>query len=173
LYEQWIADTCTITWNPNYTGSQKFTWEREYDSALGTLPLVTRSGYNQDNWWTATSGGSKITIATVVKASVEYFAHWSKISYNISYDLKGGSWNGTSGQTSYNVESPNITIPTPKYDGRNFLGWTGSNGTTPQLSVTIPTGSTGNKSYVANWNIGTYTVNFSADSSSASGTMTP
>ena len=25
LYEQWMADTCTITWNPNYSGCETFT----------------------------------------------------------------------------------------------------------------------------------------------------
>ena len=47
LYEQWIADTCTITWKPNYDGAQDFTWEREYGSTLGTLPVVNRLGYTQ------------------------------------------------------------------------------------------------------------------------------
>ena len=32
-----------------------------------------------------------------------------------------------------------------------FLGWTGSNGDVPQTEVTIPQGSTGNKTYKANW----------------------
>lgn len=77
--------------------------------------------------------------------------------YTISYNVNGGSLSGQ--VTSYTKTSNNITLPTPTKTGYTFLGWTGSNGTTAQKTVTIPKGSTGNKSYTANWQINTYTVN--------------
>lgn len=91
-------------------------------------------------------------------------------NYTISYNLNGGNWgSGQTPRTSYNIESNKYDLLTPEYVGRKFVGWTGSNGNTPQTEVSIPTGSTGNKSYVANWNVGTYIVKFNANG--GTGTM--
>ena len=83
--------------------------------------------------------------------------------YTISYDLNGGAV-AVSNPTSYNIETPTFTLNNPVRLGYVFVGWTGSNGTTtPQKNVSIYKGSTGNKSYKANWtaNIDTkYTVEY-------------
>jgi uncharacterized protein (TIGR02145 family)/uncharacterized repeat protein (TIGR02543 family) len=57
----------------------------------------------------------------------------------------------TANPTSYTIESAAITLNNPTRTGYTFAGWTGSNGTTAQATVTIPAGSTGNKSYTATW----------------------
>ncbi|MBP5304200.1 MAG: hypothetical protein J6Z00_04875 [Clostridia bacterium] len=44
-----------------------------------------------------------------------------------------------------------ITLTAPNKPGSKFIGWTGSNGPTPEMFVTIPQGSTGNKVYTAHW----------------------
>ena len=44
-------------------------------------------------------------------------------------------------------------LAAPTRLGYTFLGWTGSNGETKQLIVSIATGSTGDKNYVAHWAI--------------------
>jgi uncharacterized repeat protein (TIGR02543 family) len=82
--------------------------------------------------------------------------------YTISYDLNGGAV-AVSNPTGYNIETPTFTLNNPVKIGYTFVGWTGSNGTTPQKAVSIYKGSTGNKSYKANWtaNIDTkYTVEY-------------
>jgi uncharacterized repeat protein (TIGR02543 family) len=43
---------------------------------VGTLPTPTRAYYAFDGWWSAKTGGTKITAATVVTAPVAYYAHW-------------------------------------------------------------------------------------------------
>ena len=81
------------------------------------------------------------------------------IDYTISYDINGGT--ALSGQrTSYNIESSTYTLPVPSRTGYKFIGWTGSNGNTPQKSVTIATGSTGDKSYKANWKSNSLTIRY-------------
>jgi uncharacterized repeat protein (TIGR02543 family) len=45
-------------------------------SALGTLPTPPRAYYAFDGWWSAKTGGIKITATTVVTAPVTYYAHW-------------------------------------------------------------------------------------------------
>ena len=71
-------------------------------------------------------------------------------TYSISYNLAGGSVDPEN-PISYTCESDAITLNNPTKAGYTFAGWTGSNGETPQENVTIPAGSTGNKSYIATW----------------------
>lgn len=87
--------------------------------------------------------------------------------YNITYNLDGGT---ASNPTYYYSDMMTITLNQPTKTGYAFTGWTGSNGNTPQLTVTIPTGSTGDKSYTAHWIISTYDVIF--DANGGSGIMT-
>ncbi len=85
-------------------------------------------------------------------------------TYSISYNLAGGSMpSGQSNPTSYTEFSAPITLNQPVRDGYTFKGWTGSNGNTPQTTVTIPTGTTGNLSYTANWSLETYTITYNLD----------
>ncbi len=44
-----------------------------------------------------------------------------------------------------------FTLNNPTREGFTFVGWTGSNGSTPQLTVTIQKGTTGDLEFVANW----------------------
>ena len=74
-----------------------------------------------------------------------------KTVYTITYNLNGGSISGQ--PTTYKVDTANITLPTPTRTGYTFNGWTGSNGTIAQTSVTIAKGSQGNKIYTANWTL--------------------
>ena len=79
------------------------------------------------------------------------------VNYNISYNLDGGKL--SSQKTSYNVETATFMLPIPTKTGYTFAGWTGSNGTEKQVDVNIEKGSTGNKTYTANWTINNYDVN--------------
>ena len=65
---------------------------KDYGTALGTLPTTSRDGYTFKGWYTATSGGSKISSTTTMPANnVTYYAQWSIIQYTISYDANGGT----------------------------------------------------------------------------------
>jgi uncharacterized repeat protein (TIGR02543 family) len=117
-----------------------------------------RTGFSQNGWWTATSGGTQATSNTTVSGNITYYAHWTRLNYTITCDLRGGT--GNPGQIPYNVQTPTFPLVPPTKQGSTFLGWIGSNGTSPQTTVTIPIGSTGNKSYTAVWDAKTYVVKF-------------
>lgn len=70
--------------------------------------------------------------------------------YTISYKLKGGSIQGEN-PTRYTVSSAPITLVNPTREHFDFAGWTGTDLDGPTMNVTIPTGSTGNRSYTATW----------------------
>ena len=119
----------------------------------------TGTNYDQDTKYDSTAyQGNSSSQTTANTSSVDCYikAVWSLNNYSISYNLNGGSISGQ--KTSYNVNTDTFTLPIPTKTGYTFTGWTGSNGTTPQKNVTISKGSTGNKSYTANWSINSYTL---------------
>ena len=82
-------------------------------------------------------------------------------SFSIAYNLDGGILeNGFSNPTSYDEASETITLNNPSKPGYDFLGWTGSNGDTPQLVVYVEQGSIGDKTYSANYTPIVYSINY-------------
>lgn len=63
------------------------------------------------------------------------------------------------------AKGKSVTLPTPSYtnSGCDFIGWTGSNGTTPELNITIPADNTEDKEYTANFRCEGYTITFDAN----------
>ena len=79
-------------------------------------------------------------------------ANAAVITYTITYNLDGGALaSGKSNPTSYTVETATFTLNNPTKTGYTFAGWTGSNGTTAQTSVSVAKGTTGNLTFTANW----------------------
>ena len=81
------------------------------------------------------------------------------IEYKITYDLDGGEETADN-PIEYNEKTKTFTLNEPTKVGYTFLGWTGSNGDTPQTSVTIVKGSTGTKEYIANWSLDVYEITY-------------
>ena len=101
--------------------------------------------------------------------------YWKIDNYNITYNLNGGTIpSNKANPTKYNVDTATITLNNPTKNGYKFLGWTGDNGNTPQKTVTITTGTIGNKSYAANWekNVSTYTISFDTNGGTDIGEIT-
>ena len=122
-----------------------------------TLPTPTREGYAFLGWTVNSDMAPQLTVV-LPQGSIgnrTYTANWELTGYTITMDLNGGS-----GETTllYTVEDEEFALPTPTRNGYEFVGWTGEGITTPQTSVKIPKGSTGNKAYTANWKVIEYTI---------------
>ena len=78
-------------------------------------------------------------------------ALWNAIPYSLSYNLNGGSASPANPVT-YTIDTPTFTLTNPVRENYLFTGWsdTGLSGDA-KLTVTIPRGSTGNRSYTAHW----------------------
>ncbi len=122
-----------------------------------TLPTPTRTGYTFLGWTGEgiTTPQPNVTIPKGSTGDKTYIENWELTEYNITMDLNGGS-----GETTllYTVIDDEFALPTPTRNGYEFVGWTGEGITTPQTSVKIPKGSTGNKAYTANWQVIEYTI---------------
>ena len=146
----------TITWK-NYDGS---ILEVDNNVPYGSIPSYdgeipykesnAQYSFNFYGW------SPKIEKAT---SSTEYIAIFSSsaVKYSISYELDGGI---SDNPTSYSIESGDITLAEPTKNGYEFIGWTGSNGNTPQKEITIDCKSATNYSFYANWKILTYTITY-------------
>ena len=122
-----------------------------------TLPTPTRTGYTFLGWTGEgiTTPQPNVTIPKGSTGDKTYIENWKLTEYNITMDLNGGS-----GQEKvvYTMTDEDFELPTPTRNGYEFVGWTGEGITTPQTSVKIPKGSTGNKAYTANWKAIEYTI---------------
>ena len=122
-----------------------------------TLPTPTRTGYTFLGWTGEgiTTPQPNVTIPKGSTGDKRYIENWELTEYNITMDLNGGS-----GQEKvvYTMTDEDFELPTPTRHGYEFVGWTGEGITTPQTSVIIPKGSTGNRTYTANWEIITYNI---------------
>ena len=129
---------------------------------LLSLPTPTRTGYTFNGWFTAETGGTQVTTSTEFSANSAIYARWTPTTYTISYNLNGGTVSDVN-PISYTIEAENFTLNNPTRIGYTFTGWTGTNGTTPETTVSIGQGSTGNINYTANWTLMTYEITFDAN----------
>ena len=115
-----------------------------------TLSEPIKEGYTFIGWTEPNSDEKKMNI-TIEKGTIgnkTYTANWTLTEYTIIYDLDEGT---ADNPNSYTIESETFTLNNPTKIGYNFTGWTGSNGNTPNINVSIEKGSTGDKSYKANY----------------------
>jgi uncharacterized repeat protein (TIGR02543 family) len=128
-YAHWTATrrSYTATFNGNGGGTPSpSTITKEYNTALGTLPTCTRTGYTFLGWYTASSGGTKISTTTVVTKDITYYAQWSINSYILTFNPNGGTVTPTSKNLEYNSAYGTLPTPTRASDAQytyTFAGW--------------------------------------------------
>ena len=149
IYARFTANNYTLTYNNN-GGSGCTSKTVTYGSAYGTLCAPTRSGYSFAGWYTAASGGTKVDANTkMTTTGATIYAHWTANQYSISYTLNEGSVSGN--PTTYNTDTNTFTLKNPTRPNYKFTGWSGTGISGKSTSVSIPKGSSGNRSYTANW----------------------
>ena len=128
-YARWTSTkrSYTATFNGNGGGTPSpSTITKEYNTALGTLPTCTRTGYTFLGWYTASSGGTKISTTTVVTKDITYYAQWSINSYTLTFNPNGGTVTPTSKDLEYNSAYGTLPTPTRASDAQytyTFAGW--------------------------------------------------
>lgn len=154
LYASWAANTNSINFNAN-GGSGTMTTQQAKTNETVVLQqnAFTRDGYRFIGWSTTSDGTvgyfDKASYTMGAAASITLYASWEPITYSISYDMQGGTISGN--KTSYSVTTSTFTLPTPTKTGYSFLGWSGTDISGMQMTVTVSQGSIGNRSYTANW----------------------
>ncbi len=119
------------------------------------VDAAVSTGYAWSKWASSNIGllldqATQSTSIATPASAITLTATATPIQYTVTYTLNGGTVSPEN-PTGYTIETSTFTLNNLARSGYSFLGWTGSNGTTVQTNVNIPKGSTGNKSYTANW----------------------
>ena len=170
-YQTYLRKTVTVTFDANGGTVSPLSKVVMVGDTYGELPTPEKTYYTFNGWKDTNS--NTITAASTVSSNSDHTltADYTPENYSITYNLNGGTVSPAN-PTSYNIESSAITLNNPTRTGYTFTGWTGSNGNTPQTSITIPAGSTGAKSYTANWSINSYTITVTPSTNVTSCSMT-
>lgn len=124
---------------------------------LINLGMIDGSG-TFDNTSTYAETGSNISNTVIQTGSGT-----KTTAYTITYDLGGGTLESEN-PAVYCAASPDFTLKNPTRPGYTFKGWSGTGlGESESLTVTISSGSTGNRSYTANWVGNEYAVTLETD----------
>ena len=113
---------------------------------------LTRPDGNNGSYfmWLGSDGNLYAPGESVPEVVTTLTAQWTVNQYTITYDLAGGTVEGN--PDTYTIETVAFTLKNPTKSGYTFTGWsgTGLDGEN-NMTVTIPKGSTGNRSYTAHW----------------------
>lgn len=113
---------------------------------------LTRPNGNTGSYfkWLGSDGNLYAPGESVPEVVTTLTAQWTVHQYTITYDLAGGTAEGN--PNTYTIETGAFTLKNPTKSGYTFTGWsgTGLDGEN-NMTVTIPTGSTGNRTYTAHW----------------------
>ena len=143
---KWTVNQYTITFDTD-GGSAIAPITQDYGTAVTAPADPTRTGYTFAGWTPEIPAAMPAEDLTIK-------AKWTVNTYTITYDLDGGTAEGN--PASYTVESGAITLAEPAKPGYTFTGWSGTDlEGADNLDVTIPAGSTGDRSYTAHWQVNT------------------
>lgn len=139
-----VYNTVWVTTNSTKSGDFKF------DDPV-KLSFVLKDWYENGKWsgYQDTASGFNMPYENISKT-----AYATPIEYTINYVYSGGK--PDTNPTSYTIESDEIVIPELNRLHSHFLWWSGwvigwKQLDSLQQSVTIPTGSTWDRKYVAIW----------------------
>ncbi len=139
---QWTVNQYTITFD-TAGGSAIASITQDYGTPITAPAAPIRTGYTFAGW-------SPALPATMPAENMTVTAQWTVNQYTITYDLDRGT--ADDNPTGYTVETETFTLKNPTRPGYIFSGWSGTGLTgEDNLTVTIPKGSTGNRSYTAHW----------------------
>jgi uncharacterized repeat protein (TIGR02543 family) len=156
-----VTITATYTINQyafdyvDYDGTVLQTTDYEYGADLSGVTAPSdpaRVGYTFYRWGGTvpeTMGATKITITAL----------YSINKYTIRYNLDGGS-NNVGNVKTYNINSKTITLLPAKKASATFLGWYDNSSFRGFAVTRIPTGSYGNITLYAKWDMVQYTVEY-------------
>ncbi len=168
LFAQWTKEVNPHILSFNANGGTVSEASRKVNegSAYGTLPNPTRNGYAFNGWYTAASGGTKVSSSTKMGTkNVTIYAQWKANAYTLSFNANGGSVSETS--RAVTTGDAYGSLPAPARTGYSFSGWFTSATGGSKVSESTKMG-TKNVTIYAQWVINSYTVSFNANGGSVS-----
>ena len=161
LYAHWTAKQFTVSFDTNKgSGSSIPTAVNSinvtYDGSYGNLPVTGRTGYDFAGWYTASSGGTKVTADTKVTLTADQtlYAQWTANTYKVTFKANGGSFaDSTTERSVTQTYDSNYKLPgeTPTRAGYAFEGWYTSSTAGDQIAATTKMTTAGTQTLYAQW----------------------
>lgn len=147
LIAKWFAEYYEIVYHldggQNNPGNPE-TYTIEHESI--SLKDASRDGYSFTGWFSDSSFDNRIiSIPKGSKGELHLFAKWDVITYEIHYDLNGGTM-ASENPLTYTIEEE-IQLLEPTKDGYFFTGWLKER----ETISTIKQGTFGDLTLVAQW----------------------
>ena len=88
-----VADGTWVTFDSQGGTSVPSAQVRE-DGTIDCTAVPTRAGFDFDGWFTAVSGGDKVTADTKFESSATIYAHWKahQVNYTVIYWQENANW---------------------------------------------------------------------------------
>ena len=121
----------------------------------------SRTGYDFNYWML---DNQQFNFSNEISQDTTLVAKYAATPYSISYTLNSGT-NNSNNKSIYTIEDTPFSLYQPTRTCYVFAGWTGSNGSTKQKSVTVASNTYGDLSYTANWTLNSDTSKHNLNSS--------
>ena len=156
LYAKWVPNNFEVSYfYQNDQGTE--TQFGDIDTYAFGTDVTVRTAHPEKAGYTFTGWANIANIVevaadgtfTMPAQDVRFDAQFSINQYHVTYKVDGKDY----GNTETYVFNSDVAIrPVPTKEGYTFTGWsgTGLDGEN-NMTVTIPTGSTGNRTYTAHW----------------------
>ncbi len=162
LYAQWSGKPCKVNLETDGGSGVGASIEVVCGETYGSLPEPTKDGFTFAGWYSALTGGDKITSNTQVVKVTEHtlYARYRGAKRTLTYDANGGTVSSAGKDVYY--QEPYGSLPIPGRNGYEFGGWyTQKEGGIPVQEGSIVESKTDITLY-AHWNERGYTVRFDA-----------
>lgn len=125
-YAVWEAQTITVTYDAMEgdfaLGSQSV--HSGHPGDVYNVPAVMRDGYLFTGWYTTPLGTTLAPGGAIPEEDATYYAQWSRKSIEATFDLKGGSVNGSADDVVVQgFFNQIVKWPEPTREGSVFAGW--------------------------------------------------
>lgn len=132
----------------------------EKTKKYGALPTPVKTGYQFVGWYTAKTGGTKITQDSTVSISsnITLYARWTPYKYTVTLDGNGGT--STSVTATYDAKLG--TLPVATRPGYVFEGWYTARAGGTKITKDTVYKTPGSLTYYAQWSLAEFNIKFDA-----------
>ena len=153
LYAHWTARTYTVTFSGNGGPVPSLTSKQvTFNQPYGTLPSMYMTGYDFAGWFTAPTGGTKVTAVTLMTTPSNHtlYAQWLPRAYLVTFDPNGGS--APSPASEYVIYGVAYgQLPVVSRPGYDFAGWYTSPTSGVKVTADTLVATASNHTLFAHW----------------------
>lgn len=145
-----INDKVKVTYKNNGEDSVSVI---DYNTKAEDKTVPDRDGFRFDGWFL---GEDKFDFETKITQDIELVAKYTKMVYNISYNMNGGN---ASNPGTYRIDNLPLVLNNPEKEGYDFTGWTDQDGNTSTTVIIANVAK--DLEYTANFSLKNYNLTYS------------